>query len=115
MRDTIARRGEKEEESLGWGTAKDEEKTARPTMSVAPDPRAETRRILVLMVFLSILGVWNLRQTAMRPARVEKKLPIVHAFVASRHDVNASEHDELRRLKRQLAALGVDDRRVTVA
>lgn len=115
MRDTIARRGEKEEESLGWGTAKDEEKTARPTMSVAPDPRAETRRILVLMVFLSILGVWNLRQTAMRPARVEKKLPIVHAFVASRHDANASEHDELRRLKRQLAALGVDDRRVTVA
>ena len=115
MRDTIARRGEKEEESLGWGTAKDEEKTARPTMSVAPDPRAETRRILVLMVFLSILGVWNLRQTAMRPARIEKKLPIVHAFVASRHDANASEHDELRRLKRQLAALGVDDRRVTVA
>ena len=27
MRDTIARRGEKDEESLGWGTAKDEEKT----------------------------------------------------------------------------------------
>ena len=31
----------------------------------------ETRRILVLMGFLLILGVWNLRRFAMRPARVE--------------------------------------------
>ena len=115
MRDTIARRGADDEASLGWGKAGDDEKPTRPTISTAPDPRAETRRILVLMGFLLILGVWNLRRFAMRPARVEKKLPIVHAFVASRHEVNASEHDELRRLKRQLAALGVDDRRVTVA